>query len=97
MAHVLIDKDGSVRLKTPNGEQTVTLQELAWRRQLAIRPARGQRRHDQADKGLPYETVVKAMGELQSRRQARGPRRQVRRRQVTFGPAATFRPPARNY
>ena len=66
VAHVLIDKDGSVRLKTPNGEQTITLQELG----VAAASWQADQPEDsavmiQADKTLPYETVVNAMGELQ--------------------------------
>ena len=66
VAHVLIDKDGSVRLKTPNGEQTVTLPELG----VAAASWQADQPEDsavmiQADKTLPYETVVNAMGELQ--------------------------------
>ena len=66
VAHVLIDKDGTVRLKTPNGEQTITLQELG----VAAASWQADQPEDsavmiQADKTLPYETVVNAMGELQ--------------------------------
>ena len=66
VAHVLIDKDGTVRLKTPNGEQTITLQELG----VAAASWQADQPEDsavmiQADKALPYETVVNAMGELQ--------------------------------
>ena len=66
VAHVLLDKDGSVRLKTPKGEQTLTLQELG----VAAASWQADQGEDsavmiQADKTLTYETVVNAMSELQ--------------------------------
>lgn len=66
VAHVLIDKDGTLRLKTPNGEQTLNLPELG----AAAASWQADQPEDsavmiQADKTLPYETVVNAMGELQ--------------------------------
>ena len=66
VAHVLLDKDGSVRLKTPQGEQSMSLQELG----VAASSWQADQPEDsavmiQADKTLPYETVVNAMGELQ--------------------------------
>ncbi|MDR2325898.1 MAG: biopolymer transporter ExbD [Acidovorax sp.] len=66
VAHVLIDKDGTVRLKTPDGEQALSLPELG----AAAASWQADQPEDsavmiQADKTLPYETVVNAMGELQ--------------------------------
>ncbi|WP_370681745.1 ExbD/TolR family protein [Comamonas sp. GB3 AK4-5] len=66
VAHVLIDKDGTVRLKTPNGEQSLSLPELG----AAAASWQADQPEDsavmiQADKTLTYETVVNAMGELQ--------------------------------
>ncbi len=47
VAHVLMNADGSIRIKTPNGEQAVSLQELgSGRCNLAIEPAGRQCGHD---------------------------------------------------
>ena len=66
VAHVLIDKDGSFRLKTPSGEQALTLNDLG----VAAASWQAEQPDDsavliQADKTLTYEVVVSAMGELQ--------------------------------
>ena len=66
IAHVLIDKDGQLRLKTPQGEQALSLQELG----AAAASWQANQPEDsavmiQAEKSLPYEAVVQAMGELQ--------------------------------
>lgn len=68
VAHVLLDKDGSIRLKTTTGEQTVALDALgsaasSWQSE--------QQGGDsavliQADKTLTYEAVMNAMAELQN-------------------------------
>ena len=67
VAHVLMDADGSLRIKTANGEQAVSLQELgavaaSWQ---SSQPA-DSAVVIQADKGLTYEAVVTAMGALQA-------------------------------
>ncbi len=66
IAHVLLDKDGQLRLKTPQGEQALSLEELG----AAAASWQANQPEDsavmiQAEKSLPYETVVQAMGELQ--------------------------------
>ena len=66
VAHVLLDADGNIRLKTPKTEQTLRLQELgdaaaSWQ---ASQPEESAVMI-QADKTLAYEHVVAAMGELQ--------------------------------
>jgi len=67
VAHVLMEADGSIRIKTSNGEQAVSLQELGT---LAATWQSNQPEDSavmiQADKGLTYETVVAAMGALQA-------------------------------
>jgi biopolymer transport protein TolR len=91
VAHVLIDKDGSSASRRRRRTDR-DAQELAWRPPAGKPASPRTAPSDQADKGLPYETVVKAMGAVQGRRQARGLRRQVLFRQLTSG----CRPPARN-
>lgn len=67
VAHVLLDKDGSIRLKTPDqGTQSLTLQQLG---STAARWQSAQANDSavliQADKTLPYENVVAALSALQ--------------------------------
>ena len=69
---VVVLKDGSVRLKTGGSERAVTTQELG---SLAAQWQKEQMEKGQAnqappiiisaDKGVPYESVMKAMAELQ--------------------------------
>lgn len=66
VAHVLLDKDGNIRLKTGPNEQSLSLQELG----VVASSWQADQPEDsavviQADKTLPYENVIAAMGELQ--------------------------------
>ena len=67
LARILIDKDGSIRLKTGDSEQVVLLNELgfaakAWQAQ---QPADDSAVVISADKTLSYDTVMQTMGQLQ--------------------------------
>ena len=63
---MVVLKDGSVRLKTGGSERAVTTQELG---SLAAQWQKGQAETPpviiSADKGVSYETVMKAMDALQ--------------------------------
>lgn len=66
LARVLIDKDGTIRLKTGANEQVVQLNELG----VAAKAWQAQQPEDSAvvisaDKTLSYDTVMQAMGRLQ--------------------------------
>lgn len=66
LARILIDKDGSIRLKTGSTEQVVLLNELGF----AARAWQAQQPEDSAvvisaDKTLSYDTVMQTMGQLQ--------------------------------
>ncbi|WP_159918264.1 ExbD/TolR family protein [Pantoea sp. 18069] len=66
LARILIDQDGSIRLKTGNGEQVVRLNELGF----AAKAWQAQQPEDSAvvisaDKTLSYDTVMQTMGQLQ--------------------------------
>ena len=65
VAHVLLDKDGSIRLKTSQNEQTLTLNDLgvaasSWQAEQGEESAVML----QADKTLSYEAVMNAMSKL---------------------------------
>jgi len=66
LARILIDKDGSIRLKTGSTEQVVLLNELGF----AAKAWQAQQPEDSAvvisaDKTLSYDTVMQTMGQLQ--------------------------------
>ena len=66
LARVLIDKDGSIRLKTGSNEQQLELNELGF----AAKAWQSQQPEDSAvvisaDKTLSYDTVMQTMGQLQ--------------------------------
>ncbi|MCD2514515.1 ExbD/TolR family protein [Comamonas endophytica] len=66
LARILIDKDGSIRLKTGSSEQVVLLNELGF----AAKAWQAQQPEDSAvvisaDKTLSYDTVMQTMGQLQ--------------------------------
>lgn len=66
LARILIEKDGSIRLKTGSSEQVVRLNELG----AAAKAWQSQQPDDSAvvisaDKTLSYDTVMQTMGQLQ--------------------------------
>ena len=66
LARILIEKDGSIRLKTGSSEQVVRLNELG----AAAKAWQAQQPEDSAvvisaDKTLSYDTVMQTMGQLQ--------------------------------
>ena len=65
-AQVIVNKDGSLQLKTPDATRTVTQREVG---EAALRWQKDQSKDTaviiSADKGVQYEAVVKAMDALQ--------------------------------
>lgn len=66
VAQVIVNKDGSLQLKTPNATRTMNTREIG----LAAREWQDDQSKDtavviSADKGVQYEAVVKAMDALQ--------------------------------
>ena len=66
VAQVIVNKDGSLQLKTPEATRTVTQREVG---DAALRWQKDQSKDTaviiSADKGVQYESVVKAMDALQ--------------------------------
>ena len=66
VAQVIVNKDGSLQLKTPDTTRTVTQREVG---EAALRWQKDQSKDTaviiSADKGVQYEAVVKAMDALQ--------------------------------
>ena len=66
VAQVIVNKDGSLQLKTPDATRTVTQREVG---EAALRWQKDQSKDTaviiSADKGVQYEAVVKAMDALQ--------------------------------
>ena len=66
VAQVIVNKDGSLQLKTPDATRTVTQREVG---DAALRWQKDQSKDTSviisADKGVQYEAVVKAMDALQ--------------------------------
>ena len=66
VAQVIVNKDGSLQLKTPEATRTVTQREVG---ESALRWQKDQSKDTaviiSADKGVQYEAVVKAMDALQ--------------------------------
>ena len=66
VAQVIVNKDGSLQLKTPDATRTVTQREVG---EAALRWQKDQSKDTaviiSADKGVQYDTVVKAMDALQ--------------------------------
>ena len=66
VAQVIVNKDGSLQLKTPDATRTVTQREVG---EAALRWQKDQSKDTAvvitADKGVQYEAVVKAMDALQ--------------------------------
>ena len=66
VAQVIVSKDGSLQLKTPDATRTVTQREVG---EAALRWQKDQSKDTaviiSADKGVQYEAVIKAMDALQ--------------------------------
>ena len=85
VAQVIVNKDGSLQLKTPDATRTVTQREVGEIPALAKRPD-GHRRHHQRGQGVQYEAVVKAMDAPAKAGVQRGPFRQTRRLDTAASP-----------